>query len=68
VLAERARYQLVGIVPAVDRNFAPDLTVKRVYEALYAKVLVARDDVEKPPTEAMTARTLAVWRALFGGA
>ena len=66
VLAERFRYQLVGIVPAMDRNVV-DGQVKRVYEAIYAKVLVGSEAIALPPPDALTLRTRAVWDALFKG-
>jgi hypothetical protein len=65
VLAERFRYTLVGIIPAVDRNFVGGGEVKRVYEAVYAKVLVGDAEVALPPSDALTARTRAVWDVLF---
>jgi hypothetical protein len=65
VLAERFRYELVGIVPAMDRNIDPFGQVKRVYEAIYAKVLVAEDQIALPPPDALTLRTRAVWDVLF---
>jgi hypothetical protein len=65
VIAERRRYQIVGIVPAFDRDMVRPGEVRRVYEAVYAKVLVGDDAVEVPPEGALTARTRAVWKALF---
>ena len=65
VLAERSRFALVGIVPACDHGYTERGTVKRVYEALYAKVLVDESRVAQPDDDALTARTRAVWRALF---
>jgi hypothetical protein len=66
VLAERMRYQLVGIVPAFDRSMIRAGEVKRVYEAMYAKVLVSEEAIAPPPDEALTVRTKLVWQALFG--
>jgi hypothetical protein len=66
VLAERARYQLVGIVPAFDRDMVRKGEVKRVFEALYAKVLLPSDGVEVPRAENLTEKTQAVWEAIFG--
>jgi hypothetical protein len=65
VLAERFRYQLVGIVPAMDRSVVGPGQVKRVYEAIYAKVLVGEEAIAEPPPDALTYRTRAVWTALF---
>ena len=68
VLAERMRYQLVGIVPAFDRDMVQPGEIKRVYEALYAKVLISSDGVVKPPLSALSFRTRKVWNAIFGEA
>ena len=68
VIAERRGFQLVGIVPGYDRDMVADGVVKRVYEAVYAKLLVPSDQLETPPREALTARTRQVWSALFGDA
>jgi hypothetical protein len=40
--------------------------VKRVCEAIYAKVLVDRAELVEPEVESFTAQTRAVWNALFG--
>lgn len=66
VLAERFRYQLVGIVPALDRSIIPPGKIKRVYEAIYAKVLVGDESIAAPPDGALTLRTRALWAVLFG--
>jgi len=66
VLAERLRYQLVGIVPAFDRDMVREGEVKRVYEAIYAKVLVSDDAVQLPEATNLTEKTQAVWQTLFG--
>jgi hypothetical protein len=66
VLAERLRYRIVGIVPAFDRDMVRPGEVKRVYEAIYAKVLVNDQDVAVPEQGVLTARTRAVWNAVFG--
>lgn len=65
VIAERRGFQLVGIVPGYDRDVIEEGVVKRVYEALYAKLLVSHDQVHTPALESFTARTRAVWSALF---
>jgi len=66
VLAERTGYRLVGIVPAFDRSMIRPGEVKRVFEAIYAKVLIGDDAVFVPTEQALTVRTRAVWHALFG--
>jgi len=66
VIAERRGFQLVGIVPGYDRDVIAEGVTKRVYEALYAKLLVSQDELYTPPLESFTKRTRAVWSALFG--
>jgi hypothetical protein len=39
--------------------------IKRVYEAIYVKVLVAEADVLRPQYEGMTPRTKALYDFLF---
>jgi hypothetical protein len=55
----------VGIVPGYDRDVIANGEVKRVYEALYTKLLVPSDAVHTPPVESFTDRTREVWCALF---
>jgi len=66
VLAERRGFQLVGIVPGHDRDMLAEGEIKRVYEALYVKLLVPSEQLHTPPREELTARTREVWSALFG--
>ena len=66
VIAERRGFGLVGIVPGHDRDMLDHGEVKRVYEALYAKLLVADEQVHVPAPAVLTPRTQAVWQALFG--
>lgn len=65
--AERAGFQIVGIVPACDRAMVAPGIVKRVYEALYAKVLVTDADVLRPDPQHLTPRTKALFDFLFAG-
>ena len=62
---ERAGWQLIGITPGFDREMVEPGVVKRVYEALYAKALVADDDVLSPHVCNMTQRTQEVFHLLF---
>jgi hypothetical protein len=66
VIAERQGYQLVGIVPGYDRDLVRPGEVKRVYEVIYAKLLVGAEHVHVPERENLTVRTRAVWKSLFG--
>ena len=59
---ERMGWRLVGITPGFDRELVAPGVVKRVYEAVYAKVLVAEDDLLRPQSRSLTPAV----RALFG--
>ena len=48
MLCEQFGYQLAGIVPGFDRELVAPGVVKRVYEALYAKPLVAESEMLFP--------------------
>jgi len=61
---ERAGWQLVGIMPGFDREQVAPGVVKRVFEALYAKVLVERTELLQPDLCDMTPRTQALYRQL----
>jgi hypothetical protein len=62
---ERAGFQLVGIVPASDRLMVAPGVIKRVYEAMYVKVLAADVDVLRPQADSMTPKTKALFDFLF---
>jgi hypothetical protein len=62
---ESAGWQLIGITPGYDREMVAPGVVKRVYEAVYAKVLVSDDDLLRPQAQHLTAKTKAFFRALF---
>jgi GNAT superfamily N-acetyltransferase len=62
---EKAGYQLVGIVPALDRDLVEPGVVKYVYEAIYAKVLAADNDILRPDSACLTPRTRALLDFLF---
>jgi len=65
VLAERLGYTLVGIVPGFDRDMVSPGVVVRVYEALYAKLLVPKERVMAPPLSALTPNTAKLFQHLF---
>ena len=67
MVLERAGFQIVGIVPASDRQMVAPGVIKRVYEAIYIKVLAADADVLRPQPESMTPRTKALYDFLFAG-
>lgn len=64
-VAETAGFQLVGIVPGSDRAMVAPGVVKRVYEAVYVKVLVADADILRPQPDWLTERTKALFNVLF---
>jgi hypothetical protein len=62
---ERAGWRLIGIMPGFDREMDSTGLVKRVYEAVYVKVLVPDDDLPPPRVDAMTPRVRALFELLF---
>ena len=67
IVFERAGFQIVGIVPASDRLMVAPGVIKRVYEAIYVKVLAADAEILRPQPESMTPRTKALYDFLFAG-
>lgn len=62
---ERADWQLIGITPGYDRELVAPGVVKRVYEAVYAKVLVPESNMLRPQRNDMTPRTQAFYQLLY---
>jgi GNAT superfamily N-acetyltransferase len=62
---ERAGWQLIGITPGYDRELVAPGVAKRVYEAVYAKVLVGDAGLLLPQRQNMTPRTRAFFDRLF---
>jgi hypothetical protein len=67
MVLERGGFRIVGIVPASDRLMVAPGVIKRVYEAIYIKVLAADASVLRPQPEGMTPRTKALYDFLFAG-
>jgi hypothetical protein len=65
VALERAGYQLLGFAPGYDREVVAGGEVKRVVEAVYAKVLVNPDAILWPDPENLTPRALALFETMF---
>ena len=65
---ENLGWQLIGITPGYDRELVAPGVVKRVYEAVYAKVLVADAGLLRPQPQNMTPKTRALFDSLFPGA
>jgi len=62
---ERAGYRLLGFFPGRDREEIAPGIVKRVYQAVYAKLLVDADKVHWPEARNMTPRTRTMYELLF---
>jgi hypothetical protein len=62
---ERAGWHLVGITPGYDREMVEPGIVKRVYEAMYAKVLVSDAGMLQPARQNLTPRTQAFFDLVF---
>jgi hypothetical protein len=64
---ERLGWQLIGIIPGFDREMVEPGVIKRVYEAIYTKVLVDEGDFVQPHRSAMTSKTAALFDLLYPG-
>ena len=64
---ERAGWQLIGIVPGYDRELVAPGVEKRVYEAIYTKLLVPDGSLLRPRRQNLTPRTQAMFDQVFGG-
>ena len=62
---ERASYRLLGLAPGYDRELVAPGIVKRVYEAYYAKVLVPDEELLRPDSSNLTAKTKELYKLLF---
>lgn len=62
---EKFGWQLVGIMPGYDREMVTPGVVKRVYEAVYGKLLIADAGLLAPQPANMTRRTRAFFELLF---
>jgi hypothetical protein len=62
---ERAGWQLIGIEPGYDREIVESGAVKRVFEAVYAKVLAREAVTLLPRLGDLTPNTVALYRHLF---
>ena len=64
---ERLNWQLIGIIPGFDIEMVEPGAVKRVYEAIYTKVLANDEDFVRPRRADMTHRTEALFDLLYPG-
>ncbi|HSB97986.1 MAG TPA: hypothetical protein VLC91_16110 [Spongiibacteraceae bacterium] len=62
---ERAGYQLLGIAPGYDRELVAPGVIRRVYEALYGKVLAPGEDLQRPDPRNLSPRAQALFKVLF---
>jgi hypothetical protein len=62
---ESAGWQLIGFTSGYDREEVAPGVVKRVFEGVYAKVLVAEDELLRPDPNCMTPKARALFEELF---
>jgi GNAT superfamily N-acetyltransferase len=62
---EQLDWRLIGIAPGYDREMIGGSGVKRVYEAVYAKVLAPSHEFEQPRPDNMTSGTRQLFVQLF---
>lgn len=62
---EGAGYRLLGFFPGFDREEVEPGVVKRVYQAVYAKLLVPEDRVHRPSPGNMTPKAQQLFDLLF---
>jgi GNAT superfamily N-acetyltransferase len=62
---EGAGYRLLGFFPGYDREEVAPGVVKRVYEAVYAKLLVPEEEVHRPDPRNLTPRSRVLYALLF---
>lgn len=65
---ENVGWQLVGFSSGYDQEQLSPGVVKRVFEAVYCKVLVPEEEIVRPDPRNLTPRTLALWEAIHRGA
>lgn len=62
---EGAGYRLLGFFPGYDREEVAPGVVKRVYQSVYAKLLVPDENVHWPDPKNMTPKTKQIFELLF---
>lgn len=63
---EAVGWQFVGFSSGYDQEMVSPGVVKRVFEAVYCKVLVPEEDLVHPDPENLTPRARALWDAICG--
>lgn len=61
---ETAGWQLIGLSSGYDQEQVAPGVVKRVFEAVYCKVLVPEEDLVRPDLRNLTPRARALWEAI----
>lgn len=62
---EHSGYRLLGFVPGYDRELAADGRVRRVFEAVYARVLVDEADLQWPEPGHLTPGARRLFEQMF---
>lgn len=65
IALEQAGYKLLGFTPGYDREVVGGGEVKRVFEAVYAKLLVEDSAILRPRPENLTRKTRALFEMMF---
>lgn len=65
---ESAGYRLVGFFPGRDREEVAPGVVKRMYQAVYAKLLAPADQVHWPDSKNLSPRARSLFELLFSDA
>lgn len=63
-MCESIGWQLVGFTSGYDQEHVAPGVVKRVFEALYCKVLVPADELVEPDLRNLTPHARALWEAI----
>jgi hypothetical protein len=63
---EQAGWKLIGIMPGFDREVMAPGVVRRVYEAIYVRVLAPLEEILPPSNDGMRPATLELFERLFG--
>ena len=64
-IAEKTGYKLVGIIPGNDRDQVSSGMSARVFEAIYAKLLIPPSDCLIPTVDSLTETTQKLWNHIF---
>ena len=62
---ESAGFRLLGFLPGYDRQLVAPGVVKRIYLAVYAKLLAPEEKVQRPDPKNLTPRARRVFELLF---